>query len=163
MDSGIKFCQYCGGPLRESLIASVSRPVCSSCGRITYLDPKVAAVTLVYSDHKLLLVKRAIEPAYGRWSFPSGYVDRGEAVESAAAREVLEEANLHVEITGLQGIYSGDSPVVLVAFRARVTDGIATPGDEVTDIGWFELDNIPELPFPHDEKIIRDFISQFGN
>ena len=162
MNSGIKFCQYCGGPLSESLIASVSRLVCSSCRRITYLDPKIAAVTLVYSDHKLLLVKRAIEPAYGRWSFPSGYVDRGEAVEAAAAREVLEETNLEVEITGLQGIYSGESPVVLVAFRARPVDGTATPGDEVSDVGWFELDNMPTLPFPNDGKIINDFISQLS-
>ena len=162
MNSEIKFCQHCGGLLEESLVDQVARPVCSNCGKVTYFDPKVAAVTLVYENRKLLLVKRAIEPAYGKWSFPSGYVDRGEAVEEAAAREVLEETNLHIGILGLLGIYSGSSPVILVAFRGRPLDGKATPGDEVTDVGWFELDNLPLLPFPHDEEIIHDFITHIN-
>ena len=89
MNSEIKFCQHCGGLLEESLVDQVARPVCSNCGKVTYLDPKVAAVTLVYEKRKLLLVKRAIEPAYGKWSFPSGYVDRGEAVEAAAALSLI--------------------------------------------------------------------------
>jgi len=164
MDSGIKFCQYCGGPLRESLIASVSRPVCSSCGRITYLDPKVAAVTLVYSDHKLLLVKRAIEPAYGRWSFPSGYVNRGEKIEHAVEREVLEECGLETVVDRLVGLYSKEyDPVVLAVYEVSVTGGVLHAADnETLDVGIFSTDDLPQLAFTHDRDIIDDWLHSRG-
>ena len=91
---------------------------------VVYLDPKLAAVVLVSDEDKLLFVRRDIEPMFGKWSFPSGYVDRGEVVEHAAVREVREETNLIVELRGLVGVYSStDNPVVLAAYAARVTGG----------------------------------------
>ncbi|MAP38718.1 MAG: DNA mismatch repair protein MutT [Dehalococcoidia bacterium] len=125
---------------------------------VVYFDPKLAAVVLVSDSDNLLFVRRAIEPMLGRWSFPSGYVDRGEAVEHAAVREVREETNLDVETTGLLGVYSSNgSPVALVAYAARVTGGVLRAGDEAQDARFFPVDALPELPFPHDDQILKDW------
>ena len=125
---------------------------------VVYFDPKLAAVVLVSDSDNLLFVRRAIEPMLGRWSFPSGYVDRGEAVEHAAVREVREETNLDVETTGLLGVYSRNgSPVALVAYAARVTGGVLRAGDEAQDARFFPVNALPELPFPHDDQILKDW------
>ena len=134
------------------------RPVCDSCGAVVFFDPKLAVVVVVSHQERILMVKRDIEPMMGRWSFPSGYVDRGEVVEEAAVREVREETNVEVELDRLLGVYSSrGAPVVLVAFAASVQGGIAEAGDETQAVGWFPTDELPPLPFPHDDAIMRDW------
>jgi len=157
LDSLSKYCQYCGSELEIRNVDNILRPYCERCRKVIYLDPKVAAVTLVHSMGRVLLVRRAIQPHYGKWSLPSGYVDRGEAVESAAVREVWEETNLKIEITSLQGIYSGIGPVILAVYQASPAGGQPSVGSEVSEVGWFNINSLPDLPFPHDEKIIADF------
>ena len=76
MRNDIKYCQRCGHELGEKLIEDRTRPFCFNCGFIVYLDPKVAAVVVLRMDDKLVFVKRGVEPAIGKWAFPSGYVDR---------------------------------------------------------------------------------------
>ena len=153
-----RFCERCGGALEKRRTGGVERPYCAPCGRAVFLDPKVAAVVLVRSGGKLVMVRRAIEPALGRWSFPSGYVDRGEAVEDAAVREVREETGLEIALDGLIGLYSGGgSVVILAAYSARIEGGELTPGDEVTEAALFSPDRLPPLPFPHDDRILRDW------
>ena len=66
-------------------------PECLDCGRVIWSDPKLAAAAIIPFDNGIVLVQRAIEPAVGKWSFPSGYVNRGEIVEKAIEREALEE------------------------------------------------------------------------
>ena len=136
----------------------MQRPSCPGCGHVVFLDPKLAAVVLVTMEDKLVLVRRDIEPAMGRWSFPSGYVDRHEAVADAAVREVKEETGLEVELNGFVGLYSrGGSPIVLAAYSAQVIGGRLSPGAEVQETGLFDPDELPPLPFPHNEEIIRDW------
>ena len=131
------------------------RPVCPACDFIHYDDPKVAVAVLIGRDGKLLLNRRAIEPGLGKWSFPSGYVNRGEVLEEAAAREVQEETGLVVEIGGLFGVYSErGNPVILVVYTAGRADGEAAAGPEVSEVGWFAPDALPTLAFPHDHDII---------
>ena len=82
-----------------------------------YLDPKVAVGTIIETpDSRLVLVRRAIEPGYGLWVFPGGYVDRGEELTAAAIREAREESGLDVRLDGLVNIYSysGNSPIIVV-------------------------------------------------
>ena len=154
----VKFCQRCGQRLVEKAVENKPRPCCPSCDYVVFLDPKLAAVVLVATDGKLVLVRRATEPAVGRWSFPSGFVDRGEAVRDAAAREVEEETGLDVRVTDLVGLYSttGDQ-VVLAVFCADVVGGTLKPGPEVLETALFHLDDLPPLPFPHDDQILRDW------
>jgi 8-oxo-dGTP diphosphatase len=107
-------------------------------------------------------VKRAIEPGYGKWVFPGGYVDRGEHVITAALREAREEVGLLVEIAGLVDIYSyaGRTPVILV-YAATLQGGDLQVDDEGLEARWFARDEIPwdELAFQSTSEGIRDYFS----
>ena len=154
----MNFCENCGNKLTLICSDKATRHFCEHCHQIKYLDPKVAVVVLVTKEANLLLVKRAIEPNLGKWSFPSGYVDRGENVEAASIREVKEETNLDIKIEGLIGVYSGKGPVILVVHSAVALLGTPIPNDEVSEIKWFPIKDLPGLPFPHDKEIMRDYL-----
>ena len=129
------------------------------CGVAVFEDPKLAAVTLVAFDGKLALVRRGVEPHLGRWSFPSGYVDRGERVEDAAVRETLEETGLHVRLNGLVGLYSETGLHVAVAvYAAEVVCGKLEAGHDAQGAALFEIGDMPPLPFPHDYRILEDWL-----
>ena len=155
---GPQYCAFCSGPLADGHDSGF--PVCESCGRVSYLDPKLAAAAMVEIDNELLLVRRAIQPAYGKWSFPSGYVNRGEQVERAAEREVLEETGLEVRTDWLVGLYSepGKS-VVLAVYSASVVGGDLIAGDETLDSATFPYDRLPELAFGGDAKIVEEWLT----
>lgn len=158
MPSDNTYCHRCGNPMSERDVAGAIRPSCDLCGAVVFLDPKLAVVVIVSRNEKILMVKRDIEPMMGRWSFPSGYVDRGEIVEEAAVREVREETNVEVNLDRLLGVYSSrGAPVVLIAYAASARSGIAEAGDETQAVGWFPPDKLPPLPFPHDDEILRDW------
>ncbi|HEY8291231.1 MAG TPA: NUDIX hydrolase [Thermomicrobiales bacterium] len=126
----------------------------------TYRDPKVAVAVIVTDGRGILLQQRAMEPRIGLWTFPSGYVDRGEQVERAAEREVQEEFGLPVTLTHLLGVYSEPgNPVVLIVYTGDVPAS-ATPviqEAEIAAIGYFALNDLPPLAFDHDERIIADW------
>ena len=88
VDVNRKYCHWCGTILTVKKLNEIDKHYCNTCERFIFEDPKLAVVVLVSNGSKLLLVKRAIEQALGKWSFPSGYVDLGEAVEAAVVREV---------------------------------------------------------------------------
>ena len=156
MEQRDRFCSGCAAELELRESGGATRPVCPACGRVVYYDPKVAAVTLVSREDKVLLVKRANLPGYGLWSVPGGYVDRGEVVEEAAAREVLEETGLKVEIGGLIGLFSeAGRPVIVAAFSGAETGGTLSPGPEALEVGFFALDDLPPMAFPGDSIILR--------
>ncbi len=160
MASEFNYCQRCGQALGEKRIEGMMRPHCPACGYVVFLDPKVAAVALVVDDDGLVMVKRGVEPEYGKWAFPSGYVDRGEVVESAAMREVKEETGLDVELDALIGVYSLEgSSVVLVVYSAHIVGGEVKVGHDALAVKTFSLNELPALPFPHDEQILRDWLA----
>ena len=132
------------------------------CGRTIWNDPKLAAAAIVPMDGGIVMVQRAIEPAIGKWSFPSGYVDRGEKVERAVEREVREECGLETVVEGLVGIYSEDgNAIVLAVYEVRVTGGVLQVGDhETLDAKVVDVENMPSLAFNHDRGIIADWIAR---
>jgi ADP-ribose pyrophosphatase YjhB (NUDIX family) len=135
------------------------RPTCPACGYILYLDPKVAVAVVLGDEHGVLLGKRRIDPGSGRWSFPAGYVNRGEVLEEAAVREVEEELGVRTQLKGLVGVYSsrGD-PVVLVVYAGAILDGEPrADGHEVSEVRRFPLDALPELAFPHDRQVLAEW------
>lgn len=152
-------CQQCGAPTTERPHDGRPRPVCTACGAVTYLDPKLAVAVLIERDDCILLGQRGEgtrEP--GKWSFPAGFVERGERVEAAAAREVAEEVGLAITVGDLIGLYSADGEaVVLAVFTAASVAGEPAAADDLTAVAWFDLSDLPELAFPHDRRIIDDW------
>ena len=136
-------------------MAGRQRPVCPQCGRVVYHDPKVAAASIIEREGKVLMVRRAIEPGYGLWSIPGGYVDRGEVVEEAAVREVWEETGLKVEIQRIVGLFSEQGhPVVVAIFAAREVGGNLKAGAETLELGFFSPGGLPDLAFPRDGQML---------
>jgi ADP-ribose pyrophosphatase YjhB (NUDIX family) len=150
------FCQRCGAPTTEMLRDGRLRPVCTACGMTTYLYPKLAVAVLIGREGQVLLGRRGAHTRQpGRWSFPSGFVERGEAVEDAARRETLEETGLAVELGPvLTVVSSAGETVVLVVYPATRFSGAPAANDDLTEVRWFPLDALPELAFPHDSTII---------
>ena len=150
-----KFCPSCAAALEAKDVAGRQRPVCPRCGRVVYYDPKVAAASIIEREGKVLMVRRAIQPGYGLWSIPGGYVDRGEVVEEAAVREVWEETGLRVEIQRMVGLFSEHGhPVVVAVFAAREVGGNLKAGAETLELGFFSPDRLPELAFPRDGQML---------
>jgi ADP-ribose pyrophosphatase YjhB (NUDIX family) len=160
-----RFCPRCAGLFERRLMkpGDPERLVCSVCGFIFYLDPKIAVGTIVRtSANMLVLVRRAIEPGYGKWVFPGGYVDRGEALTAAALREAREECGLDVRIDGLVNIYSyaGRAPIIVV-YAATAIGGTLAPDDECLETAEFDTQNIPwdHLAFPSTTDGLRDYLA----
>jgi 8-oxo-dGTP diphosphatase len=158
-----RFCVECGSRLEEKLAFGRLRGVCPGCGKVHFEDPKVAVGVVVELDGKVVLGKRGHEPMLGRWSFPSGFLDAGEVVEEAAAREVEEETGLKVSIDRLLGVYStAGERVVFIAFAGGVIGGELVAGDECLEVGAFDPAALPELAFPHDGEILAAYLSGDG-
>lgn len=162
-DPTFRFCPRCATPFVHSDMLGAP-PTCARCGFVHFLDPKLVAVVVVEHEGKILLGRRNIEPARGMWSFLGGYVSRGEKVEDAAVREVREEANVRVALEGLLNLYSEqDNPHVLAVYGARVIDddisGLVAQPDEVSELAFVRLQDMPELAFPIDKQILRDWAS----
>ena len=114
---------------------------------------------VVSNECGVLLGRRNIDPARGSWSFPAGYVNRGEVLEEAAMREVQEEMQVPVRLTGLVGVYSAhNEPVVVVVYAGTVESGVPRPdGHEVSEVRAFPPDAVPEMAFTHDHRILEDW------
>ncbi|MFZ7113437.1 MAG: NUDIX domain-containing protein [Desulfatiglandales bacterium] len=159
------FCPVCGGRL-ESVKLKPQDPlrlVCSDCAFVFYLDPKLSACAIVEKDGKILLTKRDLNPRKGKWALPGGHVDRGEIVEDAACREILEECGIMAKITGLLGVYSNTGQtVVLVVYLARYLSGELVAGEEISEIGFFDPEKIPweDLAFQDTVFALKDYCNR---
>ena len=164
-----RFCPKCGGPFERRLLKAgePERLVCTACGYVFYLDPKIAVGTIIIraepgSAGQIVLVRRAIEPGYGKWVFPGGYVDRGEPLLVAAVREAREECGLDVRIDGLVNIYSyaGRAPVIVV-YAATAIGGTLCPDDECLETAEFAAESIPwdDLAFQSTREGLRDYLA----
>jgi ADP-ribose pyrophosphatase YjhB (NUDIX family) len=139
--------------------AGLERPACPGCGFIHYEDPKLVAIAVIPVDGRLVFGRRTMNPGIGLWAFPGGFVNRGESVQGALVREVREETNLDVSAEYLLGLYSEeDNPIVLAAYVARPIGGQLGVGEEVSEVGLFEPNGLPELAFPHDRTILGEWV-----
>jgi 8-oxo-dGTP diphosphatase len=160
------FCPVCGKSLESRALkqGEPNRLVCTGCGFVFYLDPKVAVGTIIRDerDH-VVLVRRAIEPGYGKWVFPGGYVDRGEEVQAAALREAREETGLDIRLDRLLNIYSyaGRAPIIIV-YAATVIGGCLACDDEGLEADFFAPDAIPweALAFRSTHEALREFLTR---
>jgi ADP-ribose pyrophosphatase YjhB (NUDIX family)/ribosomal protein S27AE len=161
-----RFCPRCGGrlELRRIKAGEPGRLVCRECGFVLYLGPKLVAGALFELDGGIVLIQRAIEPGYGKWTFPGGFVERGERAEAAAEREVLEESGVEIEVTEIVGLYTyeGQLPAIAV-FAARAIGGEPAPLDETMAVRSFPRDCLPwsEMAFPSTEHTLKDYLRKF--
>src|SRR5918994_1583348 len=158
-----RFCPRCGGGLETRSIKAFEpkRLVCQACSFIFYQDPKVVAGTIFTLNGGVVLLRRGVEPAMGKWVFPGGYVDRGESVQEAAVGETPEESRVGVKLGSLLNVYSySGSPNVIVVYTAEVVSGELAAGDESVDAAVFMPENIPwdELAFDSTRDALKDYI-----
>jgi 8-oxo-dGTP diphosphatase len=155
----IQFCPHCATLLVSQDDGGQLRPHCPSCNVTFYQDPKLAVAVLAAYAGGLVLQRRTIDPGMGRWTFPSGYVERGERVEDAAVRETFEETGLEIRLTRFLGLYSHTgNPVVLAVYAADVVGGSIAASAESDEVASFAPDDLPELAFEHDPEIVASWL-----
>ena len=147
------YCSNCGNRVVEKTPEGDSRlrHVCEACDIVHYQNPKIVAGCIPVWENRLLLCKRAIEPRYGLWTLPAGFMENGESTEQAAARETMEEACASVEELKLYGVFSiPQINQVYMMFRASLQSADYNSGPESLDVRLFEEHEIPwdKLAFP---------------
>lgn len=155
------YCPHCATPLSEGDIGGRIRKNCPQCGFIHFRNPGVGAAVVVWDDHdRILLVQRApgaTKP--GLWSIPAGYVDYGEDVRQAAARELEEETGLVAEVEDVVWVASNfHDPAKLTVgiwFAGTVVGGTLQAGDDADDAAFFSTDSLPPLAFNTDIAYLR--------
>jgi len=163
MEIQYNFCPTCAGSLELRLLKAGEpvRHVCTRCGRVIFMDPKVAVGTIIGTPGgKVVLVRRAIEPGYGLWVFPGGYVDKGEVVTDAAIREAREEAGLDISLDRLLNVYSYPGrPLVVIVYAATAVGGQLCHDEERLVVGLFSEDEIPwdTLAFDSTREGLRQY------
>lgn len=142
----MNFCSHCG----EAVILKIpeddnrQRYVCISCEMIHYQNPRVVAGCLPVWEDKILLCRRAIDPRYGLWTLPAGFMELGETTMEAAARETLEEANARVNIQGLYVVINlPQVDQVFMMFRSQLLDLDFAPGVESLAVELYTKQDIP--------------------
>lgn len=159
----VRYCPICGSRLLRQAVPPDQKKqmVCQGCDFVYYLNPKLVAATLPMIDGRLLLIRRAIEPSLGKWTFPGGFVEWGEPVEEAAIRETREEVNIEVALERLHGIYSyPDEPTAIVVYLAKLVSGRPSAGSEVQEIRLVTSEEIPweELAFRSTTDALKDWV-----
>jgi ADP-ribose pyrophosphatase YjhB (NUDIX family) len=163
----LDYCPHCGAPLVVRLIETEDRPrlMCDR-GHILYVNPKLVVGVIPERAGRILLLRRAIEPRYGAWTFPGGFMEIDETVEEAAAREAHEEVGLHVRVLDLIGVYSRPGPrgpgIVSIVYRGTVTAGRPQAGREALETKWFRPSAIPwqDLAYETTRWALSDWIEQ---
>jgi ADP-ribose pyrophosphatase YjhB (NUDIX family) len=164
---GVKYCMECGERLeiRWDEQDLRDRLVCRSCNLIRYENPRILVATMLTYQDRLLLCRRAEEPSLGKWNPPSGFMERGETLEQAAARETFEEVGVKVSPSELD-LYTVTSLAkiseVYVCFRGSLTTDAFKAGREVLDVQFFSEDEIPwkDLAYPEMSGFLKLFFRE---
>jgi ADP-ribose pyrophosphatase YjhB (NUDIX family) len=159
----MKFCSTCGQPVSQRIPEGDHLPrfVCDSCNVIHYENPRLIVGCVPEYDGKILLCRRAIEPRRGFWTLPAGFMENGESLQAAAAREAMEEALAKVEIGSLLAIvHVLQAHQVHVMFRARLLDPNIGVGPESLEVGLYDERDIPwpEMAFRSVEFTLRRYL-----
>ncbi len=138
------------------------RRACPSCHYVHYTDPKVGVGALVTQAQKVLLVKRSVEPERGKWSIPAGFLDQGEDPRETAEREVYEETGLEVRALELIDVFTNPAQQggasIFILYRATLLGGEMAAGDDAGDVGFFSVDDLPDLAFSSTQIAIRSLL-----
>lgn len=163
MATVIRFCSLCGSGVSYRVPEgdSFERAVCNRCEQIHYVNPKIVVGCLPAYGERILMCRRAIEPKYGLWTLPAGFMENDESATEGAAREAMEEANARVEIEDLYTVYSiPHISQVYMMFRARLLDPDVSPGVESLEVKLVTEDEIPweELAFAMVRRTLTHYL-----
>lgn len=154
------YCPKCGGALEIFWDDNIPRLGCIDCGYIFYENPVVGVAGIVLNQQQQILLGRRGRSRYsGYWCIPCGYVEYHEDVYEALKREFKEETNLDIEVlhpfTAQSNFHDPDRHSVGIWFWVRIIGGSLSAGDDLDDLGFFDLDNLPVLAFPTDRKVLK--------
>jgi len=160
----MKYCSNCGHPVTLKVPPgdTLPRHVCEACNTIHYLNPRMVVGCIAEWEDRILLCRRAIEPRYGYWTVPAGFMENGETTQQGAARETLEEAHARVEVGPLYALYNiPHINQVYILFRARMLDLDFKPGTESLEVKLVTEAEIPwdELAFATVRNTLRHYYS----
>lgn len=167
MEAVPHYCVHCGTLLQPRVVEGRELEGCDPCGFVLWHDPKV--VTLVVVENaagELVVGRRGIEPGYGLWCLPGGYVNDDEHPALAAVRECREEIGAEVEITELLGVYHirrrGAASMVGIGYRGRLKDGqVPAAGSEMLEVTAFRPDGLPDLVFASHREAVSDWLARW--
>ena len=161
------YCLKCGRPLSPRLIEGHQVEACAYDDFVLWRDPKVATAVVVEAEGGIVLGRRAIEPGYGDWCLPGGFVNHDEHPADAAVRECMEEIGAEVELSELIGVYHVSkvtaSSIVGIAYCGAVVAGASiSAGPEMLEVGVVRLDALPPLAFPSHREVLALYAASRG-
>jgi ADP-ribose pyrophosphatase YjhB (NUDIX family) len=156
------FCINCGSPLVTTIREGRELEACQYDDFVLWRDPKVSASIVVEADGGIVLGRRGIEPGYGLWCLPGGFINDDESPADAVARECQEEIGARVEVESVIDVYHAGKTtapsLVVIAYRGRLAEGEKpTPGAEMLEVGIFPLSAVPELAFPSHRQALAKY------
>lgn len=160
-----RFCPHCRAALTTRRIPSPEGPerrVCAVCGFVHWNNSKpTAGAVIEQAEGRVLLVRRAVEPARGDWDVPGGFLEPGEHPEAGLRREIGEETGLEIEIVRLLGIYMdryGEYTTLNLHYLCRVTGGHLAAADDASEASWFAPAQLPQnLSFDNVRAVLQDW------
>ncbi len=157
------YCVRCGSELETRVFEGRELEACPHDDFVLWRDPKVASAVVVETEGGVVLGRRAIDPGYGLWCLPGGFVNDDEHPADSAIRECMEEISAAVELTSLIGVYhipKSDAPsMVGIAYRGRLAEGATPkPGSEMLEVGVFPIDSLPPLAFPSHRYVLDELL-----
>jgi ADP-ribose pyrophosphatase YjhB (NUDIX family) len=160
----MKFCSQCGKSISLEMPDGDNRPryICKHCGKIHYENPLIVAGCIPVHEGRILLCKRAIEPRYGYWTVPAGFMELHESLPEAAARETWEEAQATVELGPLFAVVDViQAKQVHIFFDAIMPEPIFGAGDETLETRLFHPEEIPwqEIAFESGRIALKEHLN----
>jgi mutator protein MutT len=165
--SDFRYCPYDGVPLPEG-----GRGECPRCGFVDYRNPHPGVAFFLVDAGRVLIARRAREPAKGKWDLPGGFVEAGETAERAVVREAMEETGVRVRVAAYLGSFpdtygARDDPTLTLVYVVRAGAGEARPRDDVAALEWFAVDDVPQdLAFAHQPAavaLLREYLRTHPN
>jgi ADP-ribose pyrophosphatase YjhB (NUDIX family) len=162
--ASLNYCSRCGARLTFGPVEGEERErlACESCGFVAYVNPRLVVTTIPVTDNgRVVLLRRGIEPGYGLWAQPGGFLEIDETVQEGAIRETLEETGLLVEPHEIVGLYSRtEAAIVVLAYEAQIVGGSLRLNPEAIEFGEFRPEQIPwhEIAFKTSHWALRDWV-----
>lgn len=164
----IKYCQYCGGETENKIPQGDEhvRAICKTCKAIHYQNPKIINGVIIEHQGQILLAKRAIEPCYGMWTIPAGFMELEETTQGGAIRECWEETHAKLKNVELFGVYNIiPSSQVYIMFRAELDGEKFSPTEESLEVALYDPKDVPwdEIAFPCVTESLKRFIEEMDS